>query len=60
MINTDSLQGFSEPMARAIAFVWQEAEILDKKDYAAWSALWADDGHYVVPIDPETTTSKPS
>jgi len=55
MMNTDSLQGFSEPMARAIAFIWKEAELLDKKDYAAWSDLWADDGHYVVPIDPEAT-----
>lgn len=53
--NNDSLQGFSEPFAKAIAFVWQEAELLDKKDYAAWSALWSEDGHYVVPIDHDAT-----
>lgn len=42
------------PLGRAIAFIWQEAEILDRKDYNAWGALWADDGYYVVPIDPDT------
>lgn len=52
---TDSLQGFSEPLAKAIAFIWKEAELLDKKDYATWSALWTDDGYYVVPIDPGAT-----
>ncbi|MFX7784984.1 aromatic-ring-hydroxylating dioxygenase subunit beta, partial [Acinetobacter baumannii] len=25
------------------------------KDYAAWQALWTEDGYYVVPIDPDTT-----
>ncbi|HEY4075005.1 MAG TPA: aromatic-ring-hydroxylating dioxygenase subunit beta [Herbaspirillum sp.] len=53
MNNPHSLQGFSEPLAKAIAFIWREAELLDKKDYAAWAALWSEDGHYVVPIDPE-------
>ena len=51
----DTLQGISAPMARAIAFIWKEAELLDKKDYAAWQALWTEDGYYVVPIDPDTT-----
>lgn len=55
MNNTDSLQGFSEPLAKAITLIWKEAELLDKKDYATWSSLWSDDGHYVVPIDPEAT-----
>ena len=55
MNNTDNLQGFSEPIAKAITFIWQEAELLDKKDYAAWTALWSEDGHYIVPIDHEAT-----
>jgi 3-phenylpropionate/cinnamic acid dioxygenase small subunit len=42
-------------LGRAMAFVWQEAELLDRKNYEAWGALWADDGYYVVPIDPEAT-----
>jgi len=55
MNNTDSLQGFSEPLAKAIAFIWKEAELLDQKDYANWTTLWSEDGHYVVPIDHEAT-----
>lgn len=43
------------PFGRAIAFIWQEAELLDRKDYAAWEALWSEEGHYVIPIDPDTT-----
>ncbi|WP_051109925.1 aromatic-ring-hydroxylating dioxygenase subunit beta [Massilia niastensis] len=43
------------PLGRAIAFIWQEAELLDRKDYDAWGALWSADGYYVVPIDPDTT-----
>ncbi|MDI2027125.1 aromatic-ring-hydroxylating dioxygenase subunit beta [Saccharopolyspora sp. TS4A08] len=38
-------------VTRAIALVWREAELLDRKDYAAWQELYADDGIYVVPID---------
>jgi 3-phenylpropionate/cinnamic acid dioxygenase small subunit len=43
------------PLGRAIAFVWHEADLLDRKDYAAWGALWDERGHYIVPIDPDTT-----
>lgn len=42
-------------LGKAIAFIWQEAELLDRKDYSAWGKLWADDGYYIVPIDPDTT-----
>lgn len=42
-------------LGRAIEFIWQEAALLDRKDYQAWGELWADDGHYIVPIDPDTT-----
>lgn len=43
------------PLGRAMAFVWREAELLDRKDYAAWGALWDEAGHYIVPIDPQGT-----
>lgn len=43
------------PFGQAIGFIWQEAELLDRKDYAAWGRLWAEDGFYIVPIDPDTT-----
>lgn len=53
--NTDTVDGFPAPLARAISFIWQEAELLDRKDYAAWSNLWETSGTYVVPIDPDAT-----
>jgi 3-phenylpropionate/cinnamic acid dioxygenase small subunit len=55
MSQQDNLQGIPAQMARAIAFIWKEAELLDRKDYATWQTLWTDDGYYVVPIDQETT-----
>jgi 3-phenylpropionate/cinnamic acid dioxygenase small subunit len=47
-LNLDTAAG------RAIAFVWHEADLLDRKDYAAWGALWEQQGHYIVPIDPDS------
>lgn len=43
-----------ERVQRAIQLVWHEAALLDRKDYPAWEDLFADDGHYIVPVDPET------
>lgn len=49
------LHSFNDPrVLRAIALVWKEAELLDAKDYPAWEALYTDDAHYVIPIDPDT------
>jgi 3-phenylpropionate/cinnamic acid dioxygenase small subunit len=39
---------------QAIELVWQEAALLDAKDYQSWDALWTDSGRYVIPIDPDT------
>jgi 3-phenylpropionate/cinnamic acid dioxygenase small subunit len=39
---------------RAIELVWQEAALLDAKDYEAWLGLYTDDAYYVIPIDPRT------
>lgn len=52
-MSNDTLNGFSGPLAKAIEFVWREAQLLDRKDYAQWSQLWSEDGVYVVPIDGE-------
>lgn len=43
-----------ELLNRATAFVWAEADMLDHAEYAAWLDLWAPDGLYIVPIDPDT------
>lgn len=42
-------------VSRAIELVWREADLLDRKEYDAWNALYAEDGHYIIPIDPTTT-----
>ncbi len=37
----------------AAQFLWHEAYLLDRRDYASWLDLWSDDGLYIVPIDAE-------
>ncbi|WP_411153040.1 aromatic-ring-hydroxylating dioxygenase subunit beta [Streptomyces sp. A30] len=41
-------------VTRAIELVWQEAELLDRKEYESWQELYTADGYYVIPIDAET------
>ncbi|SDB81955.1 3-phenylpropionate/cinnamic acid dioxygenase, small subunit [Raineyella antarctica] len=41
-------------VVRAIQLVWREAKLLDDKAYEVWQDLYADDGVYVIPIDPDT------
>ena len=33
------------------AFIWQEADLLDHKNYQEWLQLWSDDGLYIVPAE---------
>ncbi|MGI5127827.1 aromatic-ring-hydroxylating dioxygenase subunit beta [Pseudonocardia sp. CA-107938] len=51
---TEAIFGvLTDPLVtRAIELIWREAELLDRKAYAAWNALYTDDGFYVIPIDP--------
>lgn len=44
-----------ERLSEAVAFIWREADLLDRGAYDEWLALWTQDGRYVVPIDPATT-----
>lgn len=37
----------------AVNFISVEADCLDHHDYATWLSLWADDGIYAIPIDPD-------
>ncbi|MEV0089157.1 aromatic-ring-hydroxylating dioxygenase subunit beta [Saccharopolyspora sp. NPDC050642] len=41
-------------VARAIDLVWREADLLDRKEYQDWNELFAEDGIYVIPIEPDT------
>lgn len=38
-------------LQEAMAFVWAEAEILDRLAYRDWLPLWTDSGLYIIPID---------
>ncbi|MDR2625910.1 MAG: hypothetical protein LBC37_06215 [Zoogloeaceae bacterium] len=37
------------------AFLWKEADLLDRKAHDAWLALWEEKGRYIVPIQPDAT-----
>lgn len=37
------------------AYIWEEADLLDHREYQDWLKLWTDAGQYVIPIDPDTT-----
>ncbi|CUH65318.1 Anthranilate 1,2-dioxygenase small subunit [Thalassovita gelatinovora] len=37
-------------LADVTEFLWQEADILDRKDYDAWIDLWLEEGLYILPI----------
>lgn len=39
----------------ATAFIWHEAHLLDRQDYKPWLALWTQQGHYIIPVDRDTT-----
>jgi 3-phenylpropionate/cinnamic acid dioxygenase small subunit len=38
-------------LEEATAFVWAEADLLDRLDYRPWLKLWSDGGLYIVPIE---------
>ncbi|ASR35968.1 hypothetical protein BAY61_14235 [Prauserella marina] len=47
---------FTDPdVAGAVELIWREARLLDRRAYGEWEKLWAPGGHYVIPIDPDTT-----
>ncbi|WP_313807038.1 aromatic-ring-hydroxylating dioxygenase subunit beta [Sphingobium sp.] len=35
----------------AIAFIWAEADMLDRVDYKSWLELWTETGKYIVPVE---------
>lgn len=55
MNKPNELTMISPSLQLAAEFIWREAELLDRKDYQHWTALWSETGHYVIPIDPDTT-----
>lgn len=55
MDNRNELNNASPLLTKAVEFIWQEAALLDRKDYKRWADLWSNDGVYVIPIDRHTT-----
>lgn len=35
----------------AIAFIWAEADMLDRLDYKPWLKLWTETGEYIIPVE---------
>ncbi len=48
---SDESTVWSPAHRRAIELAWHEADILDRKDYHSWEALYTEDGLYIVPIE---------
>lgn len=38
-------------LADLTAFIWTEADLLDRLDYKAWLRLWSNEGLYIVPVE---------
>lgn len=38
-------------VAAATAFIWAEADMLDRLDYKRWLPLWTDSGRYIIPTE---------
>jgi 3-phenylpropionate/cinnamic acid dioxygenase small subunit len=47
----DGPEGTQPTLAEATAFVWAEADLLDRLDYKPWLKLWTDTGMYIVPTE---------
>lgn len=45
----------TELLTKVTSFIWQEADMLDHKEYQAWLALWDPKGYYIVPTDTNET-----
>lgn len=50
---TGAADGAPITIEEASAFIWREAEMLDRQEYADWLKLWTEQGIYVIPIDRE-------
>ena len=44
-----------ELLNQATAFIWAESDMLDHTEYDDWLKLWAPEGLYLIPIDPDET-----
>ncbi|MFC3441510.1 MULTISPECIES: aromatic-ring-hydroxylating dioxygenase subunit beta [Sphingobium] len=45
------LQTGAPTFEEAIAFIWAEADMLDRLDYKPWLKLWTQTGKYIIPVE---------
>ncbi|WP_242127173.1 aromatic-ring-hydroxylating dioxygenase subunit beta [Sphingobium sp. Sx8-8] len=45
------LQTEAPTFEEAVAFIWAEADMLDRLDYKPWLKLWTETGKYIIPVD---------
>jgi len=48
-VATDPSSTATPTLAEATAFVWAEADMLDRLDYKRWLPLWSATGKYIIP-----------
>lgn len=48
---TETAAPAAPTLQEAIAFIWAEADMLDRLDYRPWLKLWTDEGRYIIPTD---------
>jgi 3-phenylpropionate/cinnamic acid dioxygenase small subunit len=49
---TDTLEKTATiTLAEATAFIWAEADLLDRLDYKPWLKLWTQTGKYIIPTE---------
>jgi len=50
-IDVTATQDCAPTFDEAIAFIWAEADMLDRLDYKPWLKLWTETGEYIIPVE---------
>lgn len=48
---SDVIDKTTPDLAEASAFIWGEADMLDRLDYRPWLKLWSSTGKYIIPTE---------
>lgn len=55
MAAVDLVNAADISLQSAVEFIWREADLLDRHDYAGWLQLWTASGIYVIPVERDVT-----
>lgn len=47
----DNSRDTKPTLAEASAYIWAEADLLDRLDYKPWLKLWSETGKYIIPTE---------